>query len=67
MCFGSSSPSNLEVGSGAPIIHLLAEGDATDPVSLFSVTSVNITPSGALYQNTVEARVSRRQSKEKSL
>ncbi len=67
MCFGSNSPSSFEVGNGAPIIHLLAEGDATEPVSLFSVTNVNITPSSDRYQNNVEARVPRRQKKDKSL
>lgn len=67
MCFGSNSPSSFEVGNGAPIIHLLAEGDPTEPVSLFSVTNVNITPSSDRYQNNVEARVPRPQRKDKSL
>lgn len=67
MCFGSNSPSSFEVGNGAPIIHLLAEGDATEPVPLFSVTNVNFTPSSDRYQNNVEARVPRPQRKDKSL
>ena len=67
MCFGSNSPSSFEVGNGAPIIHLLADGEATEPVSLFLVTSVNTTPSSDRFQNNDEACAPRRQRKEKSL